>query len=242
MCAKLGASDPVRLIATQCVEAGVDLDFPLVMRAWGPLDAIIQAAGRCNREGRRKEPGRLQVFLPEDEAYPPGGYEQAAQVAKMLFRRFGEIAMNLDDPGFITAYYRELYDLAGIATAPATRDIFKAIQAGSFPDVAQLYRLIKQDAINVLVPYAPRLALFDDLRTKANLSGLTREWIRAARPLTVSLYRPKDSDTIWDALLPVPVAGWRQREQNDWFIYAVPDHYHPQLGLVPSGTLNTWIA
>lgn len=232
----------MRLIATQCVEAGVDLDFPLVMRAWGPLDAIIQAAGRCNREGRRKEPGRLQVFLPEDEAYPPGGYEQAAQVAKMLFRRFGEIAMNLDDPGFITAYYRELYDLAGIATEPATREILKAIQDGSFPDVAQLYRLIKQDAINVLVPYAPRQALFDDLRTKADLSGLTREWIRAARPLTVSLYRPKDSDPIWDALLPVPVAGWRQREQNDWFIYAVSDHYHPQLGLVPSGTLNIWIA
>ena len=168
---RLAASEPMRLIATQCVEAGVDVDFPVVMRAWGPLDAIIQAAGRCNREGRRKEPGRLQVFLPEDEAYPPGGYEQAAQVAKMLFRRFGETAMNLDDPGFITAYYRELYDLAGIATAPATREILDAIQAGSFPDVAQLYRLIKQDAINVLVPYTPRLALFDYLHAKADARG-----------------------------------------------------------------------
>jgi len=239
---RLAASEPVRLIATQCVEAGVDVDFPVVMRAWGPLDAIIQAAGRCNREGRRKEPGRLEVFLPEDEAYPPGGYEQATQVATMLFRDVGEAGMSLDDPGFITAYYSKLYNLAGVTNTRESKEILKAVKNGSFPDVAQLYRLIKQDAINVLVPYTPRLALFDDLRTKADRSGLTGEWIRAARPLTVSLYRPKDSDTIWDALLPVPVAGWRQREQNDWFIYAVPDHYHPQLGLVPSGTLNIWIA
>ncbi len=83
------ANEPVRLIATQCVEAGVDVDFPFVMRAWGPLDAIIQAAGRCNREGRCAGFGELQVFLPEDEAYPPGGYEQAAQVTKMLFRECG---------------------------------------------------------------------------------------------------------------------------------------------------------
>ncbi len=150
--------------------------------------------------------------------------------------------MNLEDPGFITSYYRELYDLAGIATAPATREILKAIQAGSFPDVAQLYRLIKQDAINVVVPYAPQQALFDTLGAEADRTGLTGTWVRRARSLAVSLYRPKNDDPIWDALSPVPVAGWGRREQNDWFIYAVPDHYHPQLGLVPSGTLNIWIA
>lgn len=240
--ARLAASEPVRLIATQCVEAGVDVDFPKVMRAWGPLDAIIQAAGRCNREGRLTEPGRLQVFLPEDEAYPPGGYEQATQVVKMLFLDVGEAGMSLDDPGFITTYYRKLYDLAGIATSPATREILKAIQGGSFPDVAQLYQLIKQDAINVVVPYVPQQALFNTLRAEADRTGLTAAWVRRARPLTVSVYRPKDDDPIWDSLLPVPVGGWRRREQNDWFFYAVPDHYHPQLGLVPSGTLNIWIA
>lgn len=83
--------------------------------------------------------------------------------------------------------------------------------------------------------------LFKSLRAQADDTGLTAVWMRNARPLTVSLYRPKDADPIWDALLPVPVAGWKQREQNDWFIYAVPEHYHPQLGLVPPGTLNTWI-
>ncbi len=238
---RLATNQPVRLVATQCVEAGVDLDFPAVMRAWGPLDAIIQAAGRCNREGRRSQLGQLRVFTPDDTGYPTDSYQQATQIAQMIFRRHSASGMKLDDPAFITAYYRELYDLAGLTQAPASREILRAVESGSFPDVASLYRLIKQDAINVLVPYAPQQALFDGLRTQADDTGLTAAWMRAARPLTVSLYRPKDADPIWDALIPVPVAGWKQREQNDWFIYIVPEHYHPQLGLVPPGTLNTWI-
>lgn len=240
--ARLKAGEDVRLIATQCVEAGVDVDFPSVFRAWGPLDAIIQAAGRCNRNGIRPALGQLLVFLPEDEGYPLGGYEQAARVAQMLFRRHGKQGMDIDNPDFITGYYRELYDLAGIDKGGEATKILDAITDGSFPDVARLYRLIKQDAINVLVPYQEQIKIFESLRKKADDIGLTAEWIREARPLTVSLYRPRDDDPVWDALLPVPVAGWKQREQNDWFIYAVPEHYHPHLGLVPSGSLNTWIA
>jgi CRISPR-associated helicase Cas3/CRISPR-associated endonuclease Cas3-HD len=238
--ARLAANNPVRLIATQCVEAGVDVSFPAVMRAWGPLDAINQAKGRCNREGLCVGLGQLHVFLPEDEAYPPGGYEQATQVAKMLFRRHGAAGMHLNDPAFITAYYRELYNLAGVAEAKESTEIFGAIRAGSFPDVARFYRLIKKDAVNVLVPYGLQLSLFDDLRAQVDETGLTAAWVRRARPLTVSLDRPAPDNLVWDALLPVPVAGRRQREQNDWFIYNVPQHYHPQLGLVPAGSPTTW--
>lgn len=238
----LANGQPVRLVATQCVEAGVDVDFPFVMRAWGPLDAVIQAAGRCNREGRRQGRGMLRVFQPEEAGYPPGGYEQATQVAQMLFRRYGAEGMRIDAPAFITAYYRELYDIAGTANSRESKAILAAIEAGDFPEVARLYRIIKQDAINVLVSYAPRLVLFDELAAEAESRGLSAAWMRLARPLAVSLYRPREDDAIWDVLLPVPLAGRRQRENNDWFIYAVPEHYHPQLGLVPPDRLNVWIA
>lgn len=232
----------IYLIATQCVEAGVDVDFPVVYRAYGPLDAIIQAAGRCNREGNLAGLGEVRVFLPQDEAYPPGGYQQASQITRMLLKTHGKEGMRLDDPEFVTAYYRQLYDLSKPEAAARSKELLDFVKAGSFPDVARSYRLIAQDAINVLVPYDEQLDEFASLRDEADRKGLTGAWIRRARPLTVSLYRPKMDDTIWDALIPVKVAGRGDREQNEWFIYAIKEHYHPMLGLVPTGSLNNWIA
>jgi CRISPR-associated helicase Cas3/CRISPR-associated endonuclease Cas3-HD len=239
---RLAERRSVRLVSTQCVEAGVDLDFPFAMRAWGPLDSIIQAAGRCNREGRRAEPGKLHVFLPEDEGYPVGGYKQATDVAKVMFRRHGASGMRLDDPSFIASYYRELYDLSGVASSTESREILAAIESGSFPDVADLYRLIRKDAINVLVQYGPLATLFEELRSDADSKGLSGAWIRRARPITVSLYRPSETDPVWDSLIAVALGGRQHRSVSDWFIYATAEHYHPQLGLLPPGALNTWIA
>ncbi len=69
---------PCRVVATQCIEAGVDLDFRTMYRALAPLDAIIQAAGRCNRNGGAM--GRVTVFCPADPRmpYPDQWYSNAA--------------------------------------------------------------------------------------------------------------------------------------------------------------------
>ena len=60
---------PCRVVATQCIEAGVDLDFGALYRALAPLDAIVQAAGRCNRNGRDRA-GHMVVFCPRTAACP----------------------------------------------------------------------------------------------------------------------------------------------------------------------------
>lgn len=239
---RLHDKHPAFLVATQCIEAGVDVDFPLVYRAYAPLDSIIQAAGRCNREGTLEGQGLLHVFMPHDEAYPSGGgYEQATQITKMLYRNVGANNMRLDDPNFIMGYYQKLYDIAKLEISPATNNLLEYVKAGSFPDVARQYRLIKQDVINVLVPYAPMIGEFERIAAEADTTGLTSTWIKNARQLVVSLYRPKPDDTVWDALIPVKPGGRKVRGEGDWFIYAVKEHYSPDLGLVPSGTLNIWI-
>lgn len=240
--ARVNGKQPVCLVATQCVEAGVDVDFPVVYRAYAPLDSIIQAAGRCNREGRLEGQGLLYIFMPEDEAYPSGGgYEQAAHITKMLFREVGADNMRLDDPGFIKDYYRRLYDISKPEMSNMTKELMESVKTGSYPDVARQYRLIKQDAINVLVPYAPMMTEFERLSYEADKTGLTAAWIKDAQLLAVSLYRPKPDDTVWDALIPVKAGGRKVCGEGDWYIYAVKEHYHPELGLVPSGTLNIWI-
>lgn len=82
---RLAEGKPGRVISTQLVEAGVDMDFPVVYRALAGLDSLAQAAGRCNREGRMEEGGRLVVFLPPRPA-PRGILKQAEETTELVLR------------------------------------------------------------------------------------------------------------------------------------------------------------
>lgn len=233
---RLAEGAPCRLVSTQCVEAGVDLDFPIVYRAMGPLEAIAQAAGRCNRNGRMKL-GTVRVFVPKKEPgekslYPDGAYSQAAQVTGTLLRSGDPATLDIDDPGLFEKYYRELYEIAQPEKhRPELQD---AIRRGSFVEVAKHYRLIAQDTINVLVPYDERA--FRCLAAEVGKTGLTRLWIRRAREHAVSLFRPDPrKDPVANYLDPVPLVPESRfpEKSEEWFIYLEPSHYDREVGLRP---------
>lgn len=105
---RLKDGKPIRVISTQLVEAGVDLDFPVVYRAIAGLDSIAQAAGRCNREGRLSM-GKVVVFSPPGDP-PVGHLRQAAQIGRRM--------LHADDadpltPARFNKFFEELYWLQG---------------------------------------------------------------------------------------------------------------------------------
>ena len=101
---RLKDGKPVRVISTQLVEAGVDVDFPVVYRALAGLDSIAQAAGRCNREGRLAN-GRMVVFVPPKSA-PRGHLRCAEQTAVSLLTGYEGDCL---DPHLFQTYFEHFY-------------------------------------------------------------------------------------------------------------------------------------
>lgn len=226
---RLNPSDPqpCRLIATQCIEAGVDVDFPVVYRALAPLEAIAQAAGRCNREGRLSS-GRVVVFEPEGKStdadawrgnYPNFSYWQAAAVTRSLG------CVDINDPAAYRRYYQKLFDLAQPASQNKALD--EALRALDFPEVAKLYRLIDTDAIQVVVPWSRATEQFGNLRTRA-LQGVDARWMREAQSLAVAVYRPKPNHPLWGYLMPAKLRSRRgSADSDEWFILEDPHSGDP---------------
>lgn len=224
--ARLKAGKPCRLISTQCVEAGVDVDFPVVYRALAPLDAIAQAAGRCNREGRlidndgRRKMGQVRVFEPAVDGdyrkrYPTRGYFQAAEVTRSMLIMAGATGLDLNDPAVFRDYYHRLYDLSKPETQ--SKELTEAVTAVDFVRVAKEYRLIDQSAIQVLVPYTPHLDIFEDLRREQDEEGINAKWIRRAQGLAVGVYRPKPDHPALAVLIPAKLR-YGKGTSDEWFI------------------------
>lgn len=102
---KLFNNETLRVISTQLVEAGVDIDFPVVYRALTGLDSIAQAAGRCNRENKLKEGGKVYVFVPPTSS-PRGFLRKCEDAGKFILRNFNETEFN---PSLYLDYFKYLY-------------------------------------------------------------------------------------------------------------------------------------
>lgn len=177
--------EPVRLISTQLIEAGVDVDFPEVYRAAGGLDSIAQAAGRCNREGRLQgRLGQVRVFVAPTP--PPRGVSQTGLEVTAIMR---EAKPDLDplDPGVFEEFFRRLY-------GPNQRDkdgIQALRQELMFKAVGDKFTLIEDDGNEpVVVPYCnPEVSADAEARLEElRRYGPGRDRSRALQPFIVNLF------------------------------------------------------
>lgn len=232
--ARLQSGKPVILVSTQCIEAGVDIDFPRAYRAYAPLDSIVQAGGRCNREGKEAF-GLVTVYEPEGASLPPGAYTQATLKTKSKIAEWKAEDPDFCDPTnpeLVREYFQSLYAIGKLHKD----ELDLALKDFDFPAIRANYRLIEGDTISIVVPYAGNPGLFQSLKMEAEEFGISRSWMSRARPITVSEFRPKLRHPIHAYLQPLkfrPRRGGTSSEVPDWFIYLEPSHYHSELGLVP---------
>jgi CRISPR-associated endonuclease/helicase Cas3 len=229
--ARGSAAEPVRVISTQLVEAGVDMDFPVVFRAMAGLDSIAQAAGRCNREGRLEGVGNVHVFVPPT-APPPGLLRQAAQTCRVIWSRLGAHD-DAFDVGLFNDYFRRLY---GDGNRDA-KDICGALKHGPEGDVrlrdaAEAFRLIdEQDGGTVLVRYRSPSAKedIDALIGLLERKGPSRWLLRKLQRYSVTLYR-RDLERLFRGGDVRPVAGL-----SDLYVQASDLLYDADLGANAEG-------
>lgn len=193
---------PTRLVSTSLVEAGVDIDFPLVMRAITGLDSVAQAAGRCNREGKLALLGEVLVFTPTgDDAKAPKEIRAMAEITKTV------IATHPEDPlseNAIAAYFRrylwqvgpEALDAAKISSEGGVERTGIMAEIGAtgnnldirFDAIARAFRMIDDGQAPVIIrggAWGISDKLLTDLEWREGTGGIAR----ALQPYIVNVPR-----------------------------------------------------
>ena len=183
---RLKNDEPCRVIATSLIEAGVDVDFPLVMRAEAGLDSVAQAAGRCNREGKRpSENSFVWIFAPEEQWKAPPELAAQAAVMRLTADSFSDDLLSTQA---VAAYFAELYQLKG--SELDNKKILKMHndtgQSLDFPfqTIADKFRMIESHMQPLIIPFDGEAEnLISSLHHADHIGGL----LRKLQPYTVQI-------------------------------------------------------
>jgi len=222
---------PTRVISTQLVEAGVDMDFPVVYRALAGLDAVAQAAGRCNREGALPGMGKVIVFVPPKPA-APGLLRKAQQSGQEIMR------LTEGDPltrERFEAYFRHYYaslnsldeaDIIGLLDMNNQAEARKA--EFNFRTAAEKFRLIKEEGQTaVIVRYGESPSLIAALEASQNLEPHQRRGIlRRLQRYTVNIREQECKQLLASSDIREIFPGTYVQHSDTL--------YHAQLGLLMS--------
>jgi CRISPR-associated endonuclease/helicase Cas3 len=203
--------EPLRVVSTQLVEAGVDLDFPVVWRALAGLDSIAQAAGRCNREGLIVEGGRVVVFVPPD-ALPNGLLRKAGDACVSTL--FGLTQYPLSRSLF-EQFFRQFYRATDLDKKKINELLKVQDKLGvQFRSAAQEFRLIDDgDKASVVVRYEQKQTEIDMLLNTLKRDGPQRWLMRKLQRYTVSI-RLRDAERLLGKGLGLAMPGLYVQEAD----------------------------
>lgn len=227
--ARLKTGIPTRVVSTQLVEAGVDVDFPVVYRALAGLDSIAQAAGRCNREGRLTR-GEVVVFVAPKPA-PPGLLRKGEDACRDVLH--GVFANPLERKLF-ARYFERLYhacdlDEQGIAELLKVDGQTLAV---NFRTAADKFRLIRdEDSIPVIVRYRGADSEAEKWIATLRKEGPQRWLMRKLQRYTVNIHRRDGARLVDQGDIEEAIPGLYV-QVSDWL-------YHPDLGFNSDGTPPT---
>lgn len=187
---------PCRVVSTRLIEAGVDVDFPRVYRVLGGVDSIVQAAGRCNREGKLENNngdrilGEVHVFESEEEfaKRQPPSFKREIEVTKQIIKKYDDMT----SPEAIKDYFIILYGYLG-EKGLDTKDIYERLEKGyangkfeyDFQSISEEFKLIGENTFSVIIPFNDNARkLIEQLR----YVDYYRKIIRSLQGYTVNIY------------------------------------------------------
>lgn len=212
---------PCRVVSTSLIEAGVDVDFPAVWREEAGLDSILQAAGRCNREGKRTAQESV-VTVFQSETPPPPLFGKNIGAAREALSKGADPA----HPDTVRRYFRALLDLSGNMDKCGVLDSFQREPNGCrlpFRTVAERFRLIDNATRTVYLPLDEGAKLAARLRAGER----SRSLFRGLGQYGVSIY-----ETHYQALW---AAGDLEELEDGPAILTNLILYHPATGLSLEG-------
>lgn len=168
----------IRVIATQLVEAGVDMDFPVVFRQEAGLDSVLQAAGRCNREGKLAQ-GKTFVFSLSAENRKPYGSMAAANNARLNLPATSDWFA----PSVMEAYFKQLYSRTETFDRKKISHYLYKPNELCFEKASDAFKLIEDDGVNLIVNWGNSMDLVAELKT----SGCTYPLMKQLAKYTVGI-------------------------------------------------------
>lgn len=189
---KLQNGEQVYVVSTQLIEAGVDLDFPVVFRAMSGLDSIAQAAGRCNREGKMPELGKVFIFESAKKS-PRGHLLQAETVGRKCLKTIVEPL----HPDSFKKYFEELFWIKGDKGLDS-RNIESMKTKMQFESISDAFKLIDEDTVSLITPYGSGRDLIEELKQQ---SFLDPNFLKKIQRYTINVRREFYNELLKDSVV-----------------------------------------